>query len=349
MTNRNSGLDFLRIIAIILVMVSHSNGLLGINSIYNHYLGNLGVEIFFVLSGFLITSKLRDLKQINVVNFYLSRALRIIPNFFLSIIIFWLANLYGREGINLFQEKQLANYFFFFQNIIAEDPLVFPVAWSLSVEVCFYLLIPVLMIYLKHSLRTFIYLFLVLFIIKSTVIFYKSINFYFFTSVITRIDSIFFGSLASIFYQKFKDKLKDKRIFFFLSATLSFFLSIWCFKALQINSKESWIWVVKIFYFLILDFGIILTFPLFLIIETRRIQANILKFFANISYGLYLYHISVLIQVHHNLGNGIYAYKRFWFYSILISTLLYFIFEKPIVKLKTSYLTKIKKNINYEN
>ena len=347
MINRNSGLDFLRIIAIVLVMVSHSNGLLGIKSFYNLYLGNLGVEIFFILSGFLITSKLRDLKQINLVNFYLSRALRIIPNFYLSIIVFWLANLYGREGVNLFEEKQLANYFFFFQNIVIEDPLVLPTAWSLSVEVCFYLLIPVLMIYFKHSLRTFIYFFLVLFIIKSTVIFLKNINFYFFTSIITRIDSIFFGSLTSIVYQKFKDKLKDKRIIFFLSATLSFFLSIWCFKALQINSKESWIWVVKIFYFLILDFGIILLFPLFFSIKLSKIPANFFKFFAHISYGLYLYHISVLIQVHHNLGNGIYAYKRFWFYSILISTVIYFIFEKPIFKLKTKYLTK--NNIKYEN
>ena len=337
MTNRNSGLDFLRIIAIVLVMISHSNGLLGIKSYYNHYLGNLVVEIFFILSGFLITLKLRDLKQINLVNFYLSRALRIIPNFYLSIIVFWLANLYGREGVNLFEEKQLANYFFFFQNIVIEDPLVLPTAWSLSVEVCFYLLIPVLIIYFKHSLRTFIYLFLVLFIIKSTVIFLKNINFYFFTSVITRIDSIFFGSLTSIVYQKFKDKLKDKRIIFFLSATLSFFLSIWCFKALQINSKESWIWVVKIFYFLILDFGIILLFPLFLSLKTPKIPSNFLKFFANISYGLYLYHLSALILVHDNLGNGIYAYKRFWFYSVLISAVMYFIFEKPIMRFSNKF------------
>ena len=105
MKNRNSGLDFLRVIAIILVMVSHSNGLLGNNSIYNQYLGNLGVEIFFVLSGFLITSKLIALEQINLRGFYLKRALRIIPNFYLSIIVFWLATLYGREGINLFEEK----------------------------------------------------------------------------------------------------------------------------------------------------------------------------------------------------------------------------------------------------
>ena len=118
MINRNSGLDLLRIIAIVLVMVSHSNGLLGINSLYNQYLGTFGVELFFVLSGFLITSNLRASEKINLGGFYLRRALRIIPNFYLSIIVFWLATLYGREGINLFEEKQLANYFFFFQNII---------------------------------------------------------------------------------------------------------------------------------------------------------------------------------------------------------------------------------------
>ena len=86
-----------------------------------------------------------------------------------------------------------------------------------------------------------------------------------------------------------------------------------------------------------MDFGIILTFPLFLNIKTPKILANIFKFFANISYGLYLYHISVLIQVHHNLGNGIYAYKCFWGYSVLISALLYFIFEKPIMDFKNKF------------
>lgn len=326
-------------IAIILVMVSHSNGLLGINSFYNQYLGNLGVEIFFVLSGFLITSNLRASEKINLGGFYLRRALRIIPNFYLSIIVFWLANLYGREGINLFEEKQLVNYFFFFQNIITEDPLVFPIAWSLSVEVFFYLLIPVLMIYFKPSLKTFIYLFLFFFVLKSTIIYLKSINFYFFTSVITRVDSIFFGSLASIVYQKFQDKITDKKITFFPLAILPLFLSAWCFKALQINNTESWMWALKSLYFLILDFGIILLFPMVLSIRLTKIPANILKFFANISYGLYLYHISVLVQVHHNLGNGIYAYKRFWFYSVLISALMYFMFEKPIMHFRDK-LTK---------
>ena len=337
MINRNSGLDLLRIIAIVLVMVSHSNGLLGINSLYNQYLGTFGVELFFVLSGFLITSKLRALDQINLRGFYLKRALRIIPNFYLSIIVFWLATFYGREGINLFEEKQLANYFFFFQNIISKDPLVFPIAWSLSVEVCFYVFIPLLMTYFKQSLNTFIYLFLFFFILKSTVIYLKDINFYFFSSVITRVDSIFFGALASIVYQKFQGKLTDKKTVLFPLAILPLFLSAWCFKTLQINSTESWIWAVKIFYFLILDFGIILTFPLFLIIKTPKIPANIFKFFANISYGLYLYHISVLIQVHHNLGNGIYAYKRFWFYSVLISAVMYFILEKPIMHFRNKF------------
>ena len=335
--NRNSGLDILRIIAIILVMVSHSNGLLGISSFYNQYLGNLGVEIFFVLSGFLITSKLIALEKINLKGFYLKRALRIIPNFYLSIIVFWLATLYGREGINLFEEKLLANYFFFFQNIITEDPLVFPVAWSLSVEVCFYLLIPIIAMYFNPSSKTFIFLYLFFFILKSTVIFQKNISFNFFSSAITRLDSIIFGGLASIVYQKFQGKLTDKKTVLITLAVLPLFLSAWCFKTLQINSTDSWIWVVKIFYFLIMDFGIILTFPLFLIIKTPKILANIFKFFANISYGLYLYHISVLIQVHHNLGNGVYAYKRFWFYSVLISVLMYFILEKPIMYFKNKF------------
>ena len=193
--------------------------------------------------------------------------------------------------------------------------------------------------YFNPSLKTFIYLFLFFFILNSTVILLNNISFYFFSSVITRVDSIIFGALASIVYQKFKGKLTDKKSVLFPLAILPLFLSLWSFKILQINSTESWIWVVKIFYFLILDFGIILIFPLFLCFKTSKISANILKFFAKISYGLYLYHLSVLLLVHHNLGNGVYAYNRFWFYSVLISAAMYFIFEKPIMHFRNK-LTK---------
>ena len=195
------------------------------------------------------------------------------------------------------------------------------------------------MMYFKPSLNTFIYLFFVFFILKSTVIYLKNINFDFFSSLITRLDSIFFGALASIVYQKFQDKLTDKKTVLFPLAILPLFISAWCFKTLQRNSNESWMWAVKSLYFLILDFGIILLFPMFLSIRLTKISANIFKFFANISYGLYLYHLSVLILVHDNLGNGIYAYKRFWFYSVLISALMYFMFEKPIMHFRDK-LTK---------
>ncbi|MBL0328837.1 MAG: hypothetical protein IPP64_05320 [Bacteroidetes bacterium] len=48
--NRNFGLDLIRVVAISLVLIAHA----GITSVYGLKIGGLGVEIFFVLSGFLI-------------------------------------------------------------------------------------------------------------------------------------------------------------------------------------------------------------------------------------------------------------------------------------------------------
>src|SRR4051812_31949317 len=91
-------LDSLRGIAVLLVILSHwlPNG----NSAFNIFLGNAGVNIFFVLSGFLITRILLDLKEKREANnsktfklmfaFYMRRTIRIFPIYYITVIILWL-------------------------------------------------------------------------------------------------------------------------------------------------------------------------------------------------------------------------------------------------------------------
>src|ERR1700728_1791681 len=80
-----SGLDALRALAVSLVLIDHfdlTEHLLG----GRRGLGSLGVTIFFVLSGFLITSMLlkehRKTGGISLTNFYRRRAYRIFPTFY---------------------------------------------------------------------------------------------------------------------------------------------------------------------------------------------------------------------------------------------------------------------------
>src|SRR4051812_40512577 len=81
--SRIPGLDFLRAISVLLVLLAHSGAVDGFPMIS----GGLGVEIFFVLSGFLITwmliAELDATKGIDILAFYRRRAARLLPVFWL--------------------------------------------------------------------------------------------------------------------------------------------------------------------------------------------------------------------------------------------------------------------------
>jgi peptidoglycan/LPS O-acetylase OafA/YrhL len=83
--NRIPSLDGLRAISILLVILDHFLSNLGF-PINTFLFGNLGVRIFFIISGFLITSILMEeiekTSTINLVKFYFRRTLRIFPAYY---------------------------------------------------------------------------------------------------------------------------------------------------------------------------------------------------------------------------------------------------------------------------
>jgi len=140
------GIDGLRAIAVLFTVIQHY-----IISYYfrsESILGSLGVSIFFVISGFLITSILLKQKQENVSNkekfikFYTRRSLRIFPIYYLTISICILSGLYWFRNINPFWYYGYAiNIFIAIQNngwIGYAGHL-----WSLAVEEQFYLVWPI--------------------------------------------------------------------------------------------------------------------------------------------------------------------------------------------------------------
>ncbi len=152
-------LDGLRFIAITSVIFYHAKlSFFGKNDLFSG--GYIGVDIFFVLSGFLITkSILNEIKNRNYfdfLNFYERRVRRILPmlitillvSLFMGWRILTLNDLveFGRSGVS-------ALFFFsnyFFHNITtqygAESSLLKPLlnTWSLAIEVQFYLIYPII-------------------------------------------------------------------------------------------------------------------------------------------------------------------------------------------------------------
>lgn len=137
--NRIPSLDGIRAIAIVLVLIGHTCG-----ARYEIFsiLATLGVQIFFVLSGFLITGKLieerRKSGSISLRSFYIRRAFRILPASILYIFtIFVLV-----PGARPFAIYPLTYSVSFYTGHMV---LAFGHLWSLSVEEQFYLVLPVVL------------------------------------------------------------------------------------------------------------------------------------------------------------------------------------------------------------
>lgn len=151
-STREPGLDLLRTVAILLVVFYHMSlepvprFLRGIEQC-----GWMGVDLFFVLSGFLIGSQLfrpylgNETPSLRV--FYLRRAFRVLPAFWVVLLVYLLIPGF-RERPNL---PDVWLFLTFTQNIGLEAPAAFSHAWSLCVEEHFYLLFPILVLWLMRK------------------------------------------------------------------------------------------------------------------------------------------------------------------------------------------------------
>lgn len=172
-------LNTLRAVAAIMVVISHIElkksilDLGGLATLKNW--GTIGVSLFFVLSGFLITYLLmverENFATINVKDFYLRRILRIWPLYFLVIafvyllIPYILPEYYQSEPERFTLKSVLYNVFFLtnFSLVLKLTPLIISNIWSIGIEEQFYIFWPWVM---KQKEKTYIKLILlVIFII----------------------------------------------------------------------------------------------------------------------------------------------------------------------------------------
>jgi peptidoglycan/LPS O-acetylase OafA/YrhL len=165
-TKRDTALDGLRGLAILLVFIFHYGG--GLQSTkpaqrlagYFTQFSWCGVVLFFALSGFLITGSLWESNRSahRLRNFYVRRALRILPLYFAAVLAVAVAALFA--GPHISQLRPLLVFVFFLQNLPhlssyalhSPSPLPLYHFWTLAVEEQFYLLWPIIL-YLAHSRR----------------------------------------------------------------------------------------------------------------------------------------------------------------------------------------------------
>ena len=159
-------LDGLRGLAILLVLFRHAAPYMGADSLPEHLMGEalelgwIGVDLFFVLSGFLITGILLDTKGAPHYfrNFWARRALRIFPLYygFLALVFFVVPVFYSYEGgeFGTLLDRQ-AWYWLYLVNVMVVTgegaPLNTTHLWSLAVEEQFYLVWPAVVLWLSRA------------------------------------------------------------------------------------------------------------------------------------------------------------------------------------------------------
>ena len=146
---REPGLDLLRALAIIIVVIYHA-ALFGFKLPDRiDRFGWIGVDLFFVLSGYLIGGQLlapfAHGNKISLGRFFSRRALRIMPAYFVVLAVYFLLPSW-REYPEMSQP--LWKFLLSVQNIALHGGTAFSHAWSLAVEDQFYLALPFILLFL---------------------------------------------------------------------------------------------------------------------------------------------------------------------------------------------------------
>lgn len=354
-----TALDGLRGLAILLVFGRHSlltthlhSRAVGVLAWFGKG-GWLGVDLFFVLSGFLITGILIGSlnKPQYFKNFYIRRSLRIFPLFYGVLLLCWLLT----PVLHLKWEIGHLSYLFYCQNIAADfnsalmsvpPALNLEHFWSLAVEEQFYMLWPLTIFLLREPrkiLRFSLSLVGVALILRCVLIFDNSSH-WIYKELPTHADGLLIGAaLASALRIQTMDQILGwMRWPTYISAMAAISI-VAVTRSLDFNND----WMSSL--------GFTVTAVLFgaLLLQCLRVGSPAcrifsrkeLRFFGKYSYGIYVYHLlfsPLFSRILYFLQGGLHsrmlgsiAYLGLWFASsIAVAVLSYKFFESYFLRLK---------------
>ena len=334
-------LDGLRGVAIILVLLVH---FFNFGFLYPYlYFGWAGVDLFFVLSGFLITGILLDTKHKKRYYrvFILRRALRILPLYYAVLIAIAVLSFYI-NSLNWFKEYQ-GYYWLHGSNYLILQKGFFPPLghfWSLAIEEQFYLFWPLIVAIFNRKWLVFVSLLLLLLgiFLRATVE-----NIYLIYGLpLAHMDGLLIGGIMAVLIREHKDIL-FKHIELILISSVLLFL-IYTTGYLIINGgyteQGSFIKLPFTFTLVSLVFGGLLTYSLKNHHATNFFSNRVLLFFGKYSYAMYvlhpiIYHFSNWAGASRLSGNQkLLLNTGLFLLTILFSYASYHLLEKHFLRLK---------------
>ena len=349
--NYRNEIDGLRSLSVIFVILYHLYP-----DIFNG--GFLGVDIFFVISGYVITQSLYNSNSQNffefIKNFYTRRILRIYPlliivslsTLLITLIFFsysdfnflfysFVTSIIGLS--NLYYIKTGKDYF------LDEIDNPFLHTWSLGVEEQFYLIYPILLfILLKNfsssNIKLFITFILLIFLSKSLSIIIGENQILAFYFPFARFWELLIGCLLFFIFKDYKLKLLSFQYQNFLILISLFIVFILLFFAKELNLVL--VMILAIFSSSIL---ILLSSTSFI---NKILNNYYLVYVGKISFGLYLWHYPILYFAKGRIENHILLSILVVIISLIISIFTHEYFENPIRYNKKLKL-KLKQTLSY--
>jgi len=306
---------------------------------------SFGVDIFFIISGFLITylllSENEKTGKVDVLKFYIRRALRIWPLYFLMILIAPLLSYFFFE-----QSPGYLSQFFFLGNFDIISQGMKSVAtnhlWSICIEEHFYLFCPLLIAFipvkkLPQILLSIIFICILFRAYISTL--HENYGMTIYVHTLSRIDILALGSLFGyLFYHKklkFNDSLPVRLIIY----------SIFIFTFFNVDYNECgsfFTTTMKKYFFVI---GVAYWAGNFLFNPDAKFAAtkpNILHRFGKVSYGIYMFNPVIVFLILQLFDK--FSLHNYLLYFILVNILLaittalsYRFIELPFLALKEKY------------
>ncbi len=355
------GLDHLRAFAIIFVFLFHYGRLFAhpewTNTISKF--GWSGVDLFFVLSGYLIASqlfqKITQYKEISLKEFFIKRFFRIIPAYLVVVAVYFCFPLV-RERESL---APLWKYLTFTQNIGLDVSRngTFSHAWSLCIEEQFYLLLPLILVALVYfkAIKKGFWLLIALFVFGFIIRAFCYLNFaadiswlnwseWIYYPTWSRLDGLLVGvSIAALL--EFKPTF-SKRILKHGNKILLVAVLIFAITYLIFSDQESL--SASVFGFTLTDigYGIVVIAALSPKCFLYKYKSAVTSKIAALSYGIYLIHKIVIHltqnqAIKFNVDDDSNVMFLICIITIFIfSLLLNEIIEKPFLKLRRKILSK---------
>ncbi len=348
------GLDTLRAFAVILVIFHHWDlPFRGPESFHHLFLellpsGNFGVDLFFVLSGYLITSILlnalkKDPDKIRIIkNFIIRRSLRIFPVYYLTIFILLLLDYPDMH-------EDLLWCLTYTYNILAYRtqtwrPMVH--LWSLAVEEQFYLIWPWCIVYFKEKYLKYVFIGAMIIGITSLILTTKVFgNLFGVLLMPSCMESFGIGGLYAWLSEKGREKGLT-RFMRFINIALPFAFAATLYWSFAANGGHFHYWFRTAYV-------IICIWLIHQVIHIRPgkirtgfLENPVLMKIGQISYGIYLFHKPLpyfsdhwmkWVALHNNwplFANFYFMYGFDLLLLFALSLASYHFFEKPVMQLK---------------